>query len=229
MVAKSAMETWQVRLVRLVRVFFSHLISPHSLTSSYLHVDATCVCTSSTSNGCTKLAQNLVTLTPTLNTLFSTNISTDDVATALWLAQGSPTGKNCASQAVLVDVASGLDANAAPNRTAWAQSALLWSTVRSQNLAAVETMRKFVVDAKWSSVSQDGPVQGSKDFQITTLGYTFDFAAQTVIAPQAKFEDVSQASKDQLSRVNNVAQSALDQLYTQSIGEERCFFLRLYL
>lgn len=184
--------------------------------------DATCVCISSTDGQCLQLAQNLVTLTPSMNTLFGADFSAGDVANALWLAQGSPTGSNCASQSLLTDVAPALNGTTSPNRTTWVQSALLWNLVQSQDLSAVSKMRNFVVSADWAKAgSADGPVSdASSSFSIDVSGFGFDFEAQTVTEPtKATFVGNGQPSSAQIAEVDSTAEAALDRMYTFALGQ----------
>lgn len=154
-----------------------------------------------------------------MNTLFASNFTTAAVATALWQAQGDPVGNDCALQAAQVDVAPALDAAQSPNRTAWAQAAVLWTLVNSQNVTATAQMRKFVARAPWTSASAvDGPFAGT-GFVTRVLGYDFDFAAQRVVEPSVSFVDDGQPSNEQSSRVVNSALTALDRMYTFASGE----------
>lgn len=134
--------------------------------------------------------------------------------------QGKP-GSNCASQANVVDVAPALDANAFYNRTTWAQSALLWNFVLSENMTATQELQEFVLQADWGSLgTSDGPVpDSSSQFATEVSGFRFDFASQTVAAPPAKFSDVGQPSTPQLGQLNDVAEAALDRMSTFALGE----------
>lgn len=188
--------------------------------------DATCVCTEANSGQCNHLAQNLIDLIPTLNSAFSTDFSPATLSKAVWLAQGDP-GNSCVDQALLVDVAPGLDVNTSPNRTQWAQAALLWDLVESSNLTDVSNLRKFVATAPWETL---GAVDGvtsdpSSKFTIGALGFDFNFAAQTVTAPPATFEDVGQPSSNQIGRVDDTARAALDRMYTFASGAPHFSYL----
>ncbi|KAI0080078.1 hypothetical protein K474DRAFT_1590781 [Panus rudis PR-1116 ss-1] len=186
-----------------------------NLTGAACSLDATCVCTSTVAGQCNQVAQSLIKLVPTLNTQFGTAFNETTLGKAVWNSQGSP-GKDCSKQARLVDVAPALDPETSPNRTQWAQAALLWDLIESQNLDDVATLQRFVTKADWQSLgSSDGPTTsaGSK-FATTVSGYTFDFAAQTVTAPPVKFTDVGQASREQIGRANDVSIAALDRMYT---------------
>jgi hypothetical protein len=157
-----------------------------------------------------------------MNALFAVNFSTAAVATALWEAQGQPVGGTCAAQAVLVDVGAALDPAQSPNRTAWAQSALLWSAVRGQNASAVVQLRKFVNRAPWDKAAAvDGPLaEGDAGAAYVTgaLGWTFDFGAQRVSAPAVRFAADGQPSSEQLGRVGSAALTALDRMYSYASG-----------
>jgi hypothetical protein len=168
----------------------------------------------------------LVDLTSTVNTLFSSNFSAVDVSNALFQAQGEPTGSNCASQSLVVDVAPGLNQETAPNRTAWAQAAILWNFVLSQDLTAATTLRSFAAKADWQKAgSSDGPtLDSSLAFAVNASGYTFDFASQTISRPDVSFVGSGQPSNTQLGEVNSIAQATLDRMYTFASG----IFVRLY-
>lgn len=155
-----------------------------------------------------------------MNAVFGSNYSADDVYTAVWEVQGIPSGDTCANQVSLIDVAPALDSSSSPNRTQWAQAALLWDIVRSENLTANGDMRDFIQRANWHSLpAADGPTSSSaSQFTFHNSGYDFNFAAQSVTAPPATFVDVGQPSADQSSRVNSAAHSALDRMYTYALG-----------
>lgn len=190
--------------------------SAANITGLACDLDATCTCTSSSSTTCVPLAKGLVDLTPSVNQLFGVNFTNERVGQALWMALGDQPGKNCATQALLVDVAPALKASVAGNRTAWARAALLWHLVQSQDLDSVGALRKFVANtAPWETLGGgDGPVMASTgQFQMTSLGFTFDFAAQTVAQATASFVNDGQPTADQLSRVGQVGRTALDRMY----------------
>lgn len=181
--------------------------------------DATCVCTSSVAGRCDQLAQSLVTLTPTLNTLFRTNFTTNLISTGIWEAQGAPLGGNCASQANLVDVAPALDFSKAPNRTIWTQSALLWNLVNSQDVGAIKKMQSFVRNAPWNELgNMDGPVSQSSSFTLSISGFVFDFAAQTVSQPSVSFVSNGSPTSEQAAKVGSTARPALDRMYSFALG-----------
>ena len=156
-----------------------------------------------------------------MNKAFSTQYSPDFVSDAIWQVQGLSTETDCGNQVSLIDVEPALDSTTSPNRTQWAQAALLWNLVRSENTSANQQMRDFIRDANWKSLpSADGPVDdASSSFALTVTGYTFDFAAQTVAIPPSTFVDKGQPSSEQLGRVNDVAHGALDRMYTFAVGE----------
>ncbi|TFY79265.1 hypothetical protein EWM64_g4747, partial [Hericium alpestre] len=134
----------------------------------------------------------------------------------MFAVQGAPVNGNCAAQANVIDVAPGLDSTTSLNRTQWAQSALLWSFVKSQDPTSVKKLQSFVVLAKWSSLSAaDGPVQDSSSgFETTLLGFTYDFAGQTLLEPQVSFQTDGQPSNAQVAQVSSTANSALDRMYS---------------
>ncbi|EPQ60727.1 hypothetical protein GLOTRDRAFT_135358 [Gloeophyllum trabeum ATCC 11539] len=193
---------------------------PGNFTGNSCQLDATCVCTSSQSRSCNPLAQAFVSLIPVLENNFEASYSPGSLYTAVWQTQGDPTGSNCAQQAVLVDVSPALDARKTPNRTQWAQAALLWTLVESQNLTAVSSMRKFIQGANWGAVGDgDGPVSNASSTLSTKIsGYVYDFAAQTVTPPTASFVDIGQPTSDQISRLSPASHAALDRMYSYAVA-----------
>ncbi|KAJ6610096.1 hypothetical protein B0H10DRAFT_446921 [Mycena sp. CBHHK59/15] len=181
-----------------------------NLVGAACNLDATCVCTSLLANRCDGLAQNIVTLTPMMNRLFDTNFSTNDVYVWIWTSQGTITAKNCAAQAVLVDVGVTLASQNFPNRTQWAQSALLWD-LQSLNTTGLQ---QFAVDAPWSMLSVDGPtnVSNASLFSTSASGYEFNFAAQTVTPPSISFLTDGTPTSAQAGEVSNTL--PLDRMYT---------------
>jgi hypothetical protein len=138
---------------------------------------------------------------------------------ALSSSGGSALSNDCAAQARVVDVAPALDSQTVPNRTEWAQGALLWSFVLSQNASAVGKLRDFISQAPWSNLPGDSPVTGSlPKFSTTQLGFIFDFAAQTVSEPNVSFVTDGQPSSAQLAEVGSTARAALDRMYSFASG-----------
>jgi hypothetical protein len=169
---------------------------------------------------CGEVAQNLLSLLPSVNSLFNMNISSASLSTSIWQIQGTPPGNDCAPQAVLVDVSPALNPANSPNRTEWAQSALLWTLVQSQNLTALAQLRDSVRKAPWNSLpSIDGPTPDlSAKFQVLNSGFIFDFATQSVTQPNISFVTDGQPTSAQVSEVGNVAQAALDRMYSYAHG-----------
>ncbi|KAL0951059.1 hypothetical protein HGRIS_007798 [Hohenbuehelia grisea] len=203
---------------------------PGNSTGSECNLDATCVCTLSST--CNPLAQNLATLRPVMNQLFGTNYSANSLATSIWLTQGDPTGNNCASQARLVDTGN-VFTSSQSNRTQWAQSSLLWNLVQSQNLDSTEQMRKFILKAPWKDLGDgDGPVTSApSSFTINSSGFSFNFAAQTVgFAANATFRKDGHPPDAQAGRVGGTAQAVLDRMYTRAIASssQRSQTLEIY-
>lgn len=182
--------------------------------------DATCVCVSTIGGQCSNLAQSMVNLVPDVNSLFNANLTTTSVATALWQVQALQASNNCAEQADLIDVAPALDGATFPNRTKWAQAALLWNLALSENLTATDALQDFVRNADWKTLgAKDGPVTGS-DSGFTTVisGFRFDFASQKLDVPSATFAGGGQPTTEQLNQVNAVAGGALDRMYSFALG-----------
>lgn len=155
-----------------------------------------------------------------MNQVFKTNYSTAAVYVAIWSAQGSVTDSSCASQSLLTDVSPGLVYGNYPNRTTWAQSALLWNLVQSQDVEAISALQTFIKKAPWPQLSNsDGPVADPlSTFSTQASGFTFDFAAQTITQPSVSFVSNGQPSSDQLSRVGGIAHNALDRMYSYALG-----------
>lgn len=185
------------------------------------NLDAACTCVSTVSGQCKQLALSLVSLVPVMNAALACNYTTDDVSTYIWEIQGSPIGNTCAEQVSLIDVAPALDSSVSPNRTQWAQAALLWDVIRSENLTGNANMRAFIQNANWRSLTPlDGPTTNSaSEFTFHSTGYDFNFAEQTVKAPPASFVSAGQPSEAQIGRVNYVASAALDRMYTYAVGK----------
>ncbi|KAG6849871.1 hypothetical protein H0H93_004220 [Arthromyces matolae] len=155
---------------------------------------------------CDALAQNIIDLVPKMNSLFSLNLTSNDIYNSIWLAQGSVAG-NCAPQSVLVDVAPSLTPQVSNDATQWAQTALLWNVVESQNLTATATLKKFIQSAPWATLNT---TNNTSLFSILVSGFIFDFAAQEVRQPSVSFVTVGQPTAAQLSQIGSTAQSALD-------------------
>ena len=197
------------------------LVPDHWLIATF--PDATCVCTTSLPGQCGDLASGLISLIPTVNTLFKMNLTPASLSVGIWTALGETIGGNCAPQILLLDVSPGLDHVTMPNRTLWAQSALLWNLVQSQDLATVKKMRSFVNSAPWDRLGHaDGPAQDTTaKFQISASGFIFDFASQTISQSNVSFISDARPTNAQLARVDSVAQGVLDRMYSYALGAHR--------
>ncbi|KAI9445303.1 hypothetical protein H4582DRAFT_907061 [Lactarius indigo] len=185
---------------------------PANRTGNACDLDSTCVCVSTQ---CDVLAQSLVNLIPIVNDQFHANFTPAVVANAMSSSRASALSSDCAAQARVIDVSPTLDSQTFPNRTAWAQSALLWSFVLSQNTSSVRRLRDFITKADWKSLTGDGAVAGqSSKFSTTQLGYVFDFAAQSISEPIVSFIPDGQPSSSQLAEMSNTARTTLDRMYT---------------
>ena len=190
--------------------------SPLLLT---LIIDATCVCTS-TSSQCNPVAQTLLDLIPVLNSSFGLDHTPASLATALWQAQASSSSNtDCTSQALLIDAAP-LDILKQPNRTQWAEAALLWDLVQSGDQDQVHNLQRFVAKAPWSSAPDTNGTFDDRESKFTTTvsGYTFNFASETVTPPSRMFTDIGQPSQNQISRTNDISRVALDRMYSFAAG-----------
>jgi hypothetical protein len=163
----------------------------------------------------------MIDLVPTLNTIFSANYTSNSLANAVWEAQGAPPSHQCAYQALLIDVAPALDSSKEPNRTQWAQSAMLWNLAQSQDMSALSDMRQFVSGAPWSSLGEtDGPIaDSSSKFSVSESGFIFDFAAQTVTQPNVSFVSNGAPTSAQIAQVGITASAALDRMYSFALGK----------
>ena len=195
----------------------NHFPSP-SLTALINILDATCVCTSSV--GCNGLATAVVDLIPIVNQNFATNISLMSAYNSLWIMQGSPTTSNCAPQALLADIGNGNEEHLYPNRTQWAQTALLWNAIQTQDVNAAGQLQQFVQKISWTSLgTSDGPVSNPEQgFSTTVAGFVFNFASQTVTPPSASFITLGQPTNAQISRVDSQAQTTLNRIYAFAQG-----------
>ncbi|KAF9460796.1 hypothetical protein BDZ94DRAFT_1323782 [Collybia nuda] len=187
----------------------SYPVCSGNLVGAACDLNATCVCTSSVSGRCDGLAQNLVDLIPALNRFAHANFTSSVVYKSIWLAQGAMPGRNCASQSRLVDVAPALTPQLFPEQMAWAQTALLWNIVESQNISAVCALRKFIQEAPWKNLESVNPAA----FSIIVSGYIFNFATQQVTTPSQSFIDQGQPTSAQISQVGPVAGPTLNRMY----------------
>lgn len=181
--------------------------------------DASCICTSTLQ--CDGLAQSVISLLPIVNTAFKSNYTAASAYSSFWLMTGGSQSSNCASQAILLDVGTGLDQSTSPNRTQWVQSALLWNALQSQDLAAAFKLQNFVQSLPWKLLEgSDGPVKHEQisSFSIASSGYIFNFASQTVTQPPASFVTLGQPSSLQIQRVSPNASAVLDRMYTYAQG-----------
>ena len=193
-----------------------------SLSISLINIpDTTCVCTSS--DGCNGLAQAIVDLIPMVNQNFATSISLTSAYNSLWIMQGTPATSNCASQALLADIGKGNDEDLYPNHTQWAQTALLWNAIQTEDIDAAGQLQRFVQKIPWTSLgTSDGSASTVADsepgFSTTVAGFVFNFASQTVTPPSASFVTLGQPTNAQISRVSSQTQSTLDRMYTFAQG-----------
>jgi hypothetical protein len=148
------------------------------------------------------------------------NLTSASLSTAIWVAQGAPVENNCVPQALLVDVSEAINPQTLPNRTLWAQSAILWNLVQSQDISSVNMMRTFIINAPWGRLAgTDGIVLDDLNkFNLSVSGFTFDFAAQTVSQPNITFISDGQPSSAQISQVDSTTQNVLDRMYSYALG-----------
>ncbi|KAI0348514.1 hypothetical protein BDW22DRAFT_96751 [Trametopsis cervina] len=192
---------------------------PGSFAGASCNLDVTCTCTSSDTTVCKPLAQSIASLVPVMNKAFSSNFTPAVVSDAIWEVQGGAVNSNnCANQVSLIDVAPALEPSAL-NRTQWAQSALLWNLVASENITVNHAMQNFIQKANWASLPSDGPAPDTAAlFSFHASGYNFNFATQTLSALPASFIGNGQPSTEQAGRVNDVAHGALDRMYQFAVA-----------
>ncbi|KAI5124635.1 hypothetical protein M0805_004244 [Coniferiporia weirii] len=193
----------------------SPLLCNGNLTGSACTLDATCECTINTGT-CKPLAQSLFLLVSDVNSLFAANFTPSDLSDAVVGVVGPSTEGLCKKQALLVDVEPGLDGASAPNRTKWAQAAILWNLGLSEDVNATTSLRNFVSTAPWDTLAiTDGPVTDSiQEFAFNASGYTFDFASQTLSPIATTFEAEANPSDAQLAEVSEIAGKVLDRMYS---------------
>lgn len=156
-----------------------------------------------------------------MNSAFNANYTPATAYSSFWLMEGGSQGSNCATQATVLDVGKTLNQVNFPNRTEWAQTALLWNALQTQDLVASLQLQNFIQSLPWNSLgSQDGPINNvdSASFSITVSGYIFNFASQTVTQPSGTFETLGQPSDAQIQRVSQTALDALNRMYTYAQG-----------
>lgn len=192
---------------------------PGSRTGVACTLDATCVCTSD-GDSCKPLASSLNLLVSDMNSLFGSNFTASQISDAVVSAVGSSSNTLCARQAMLIDVEPGLDSASSPNRTKWAQAAILWNLGMSEDIGDTNALQKFVSTADWDALTtSDGrTTDNNSNFAIDVSGYTFDFATQTVTPPLASFK-ASAPSDAQLAELTDDMISVLDRMYSFAIGE----------
>jgi len=124
-----------------------------------------------------------------------------------------------------VDVGAAVALANFPNRTEWAQSALLWDLQSLNNSG----LQDFVVHG---ALTVDGPVNvtNSSSFSTISSGYQFDFAAQSITIPSVSFLTDGAPTSAQAAEVATTA--PLDRMYsfaaaasTQYFGQLQAFWV----
>ncbi|KAF8484225.1 hypothetical protein JB92DRAFT_2837048 [Gautieria morchelliformis] len=181
------------------------------------NLDATCTCPSSISGTCAApLAQALNSLVAPTSQLFAANITSAGLALVLYASQGTPITPNCVTQANFVDVGSVLDASRSPNRTQWAQAALLWTLFQTGDGDATRSLQSAVTSLPFGSLHNTDGIESDPTgkFTVSSSGYTYNFANQTVSAPSLTFDVDASPSSLQVSRLNSAAEGSLDRMYS---------------
>jgi hypothetical protein len=190
------------------------------LISEFLLSDATCLCTGTGAGPCNPLASGIRSIIDKTNSLFNTAYNASSVALTIWDIQGSPVGKTCATQVELIDIAPGLTPDIDSTRSAWAQSALLWSVVESGDLLAAEDLRSFIAKSNFTSLVQSGRMSiesSPASYQKLSAGYLFDFDKMTITTPDVKWASTN-PSEAQQAHVSTLMGGILDKFYTLSTG-----------
>ncbi len=156
-----------------------------------------------------------------MNDYQSVNLTTTTVYHSFWMIHGQYQGSSCLDQVNLIDVSPALDSRQYPNRTQWAQTALLWTVTQSQDSTLVATLQDFIQKADWAQLqNSDGPVtSAAPTFTTSAGGFSYDFAAQTITPLPATFTGEGQPSSEQISRVDTHVRFSLDRMYSYAVGE----------
>lgn len=138
------------------------------------------------------------------------------VSSAIFDAQGNSADGTCVQQAVLIDTAPSLDKRSSPSRARWAQAALLWNLVLSEDTGATNALRTFINRTDWSALgTQDGIVEDSSGrFRTIQSGYMFDFAAQQISPISKTFTDNSRVTEEQAARVSYISGNVLNNMFS---------------
>jgi hypothetical protein len=178
-----------------------------------------CICTSTTQ--CNGLAQVVIDLLPSVDSVFKTNYTAALAYSSFWLMEGGSQGNNCAAQAVILDVGHSLDRANFPNRTQWTQTALLWNALKPKIWLLLYNFRSLfrVFLGTRSMLQMDLSITWNRPvFSITVSGYTFNFASQTVTQPPGTFVVLAHPSDAQIQKVSPAALATLDRMYTYAQG-----------
>jgi hypothetical protein len=156
-----------------------------------------------------------------LNDRLSTNLTISTVYKGFWTIQGGVQGvqgASCASQVSSIDV-NAIDYQHHPNRTQWAQVALLWTLVKTLDTDPGKQLQNFISKAPWEQLqSSDGPVSSAgSSFTTSAAGFSYDFAAQTITALPATFATEGHPSDTQVNKVDNRVRPSLDYVYSYAV------------
>jgi hypothetical protein len=145
-----------------------------------------------------------------MNTLFGTNFTLNEVYIWIWTQLGTTTAPNCAAQSVLVDVGASVALTNFPNRTTWAQAALLYDLQSLNNTG----LQSFVVNAPWTLLTVDGPANVSNPslFTAESYGYQYNFASQTIAVPPVSFATDGAPTQAEAAEVADTV--PLDRMYS---------------
>ncbi|KIJ38450.1 hypothetical protein M422DRAFT_143499, partial [Sphaerobolus stellatus SS14] len=115
----------------------------------------------------------------------------------------------------LIDIGSVLNAQKFPNRTEWTQAALVWNLFESGDINGTTAFRDDIKAMPFDTLTNDGIVQDpSNRFTVTSAGYIYDFALQTVTPPSITFKGNANPSEQQLSELNGISSTILDRMYS---------------
>lgn len=156
-----------------------------------------------------------------MNDYQSVNLTASTVYRSLWVIHGQLQDSDCLQQVDLIDVSPALDGQRDPNRTQWAQTALLWTLTQTRDSTPITQLQDFIKNADWAKLeSSDGPVtSAASTFTTSAAGFSYDFAAQTIVPLPATFVKEGQPQGEQKSRVDNDTLPSLNRMYGYAVGE----------
>lgn len=186
-----------------------------------LFIDATCICPSGQSGICTApLAKALNEIVPQASQIFDVNITANALAVILWEQNGTPVNSDCSAQAELLDLGQAISPLSTPNRTSWAQFALIWTLFETASVNSTKQLQSQIMKLPFDDLAADGVTADPIGrFTVSSPGYILDFANQTVSPSPTKFVNDVAPSAQQLSEINPSVEAVLDRMYSFAIGK----------